>query len=58
MSLAFFFNVLTMLGLHLNGFRLDDDNDDVSSTVSNLSDLSGLSDISGQDWKPISGKLL
>lgn len=35
-----------------------EDDDDVSSTVSNLSDLSGLSDISGQEWKPIAGEFL
>ncbi|XP_054262575.1 NAD-dependent protein deacetylase sirtuin-1 [Macrosteles quadrilineatus] len=34
-----------------------EDDDDVSSTVSNLSDLSGLSDISGQEWKPIAGPI-
>lgn len=29
----------------------NDDEDEVSSTVSNLSDISGFSDISGLDWK-------
>ena len=36
----------------------EEEDDDVSSTVSNLSDLSGLSDMSGQDWKPMAGKYL
>ncbi|PSN54664.1 hypothetical protein C0J52_01051 [Blattella germanica] len=35
----------------------DDDRDEVSSTVSYLSDLSGLSELSGQDWKPIAGPM-
>ncbi|KAG8228797.1 hypothetical protein J437_LFUL006676 [Ladona fulva] len=35
----------------------NDDRDEVSSTVSNISDLSGLSDLSGQDWKPIAGPI-
>ncbi|KAI5738051.1 hypothetical protein M8J77_002422 [Diaphorina citri] len=40
--------------------RDNDDEDDVSSTVSNLSDISGFSDISGLDWKSgnFSGSLL
>ncbi|XP_063217308.1 NAD-dependent protein deacetylase sirtuin-1 [Bacillus rossius redtenbacheri] len=36
---------------------VDDDKDEVSSTVSNLSDLSGLSELSGQDWKPTAGPM-
>jgi hypothetical protein len=34
----------------------DDDRDEVSSTVSYLSDISGLSEMSGQEWKPVSGR--
>jgi hypothetical protein len=34
----------------------DDDRDEVSSTVSYLSDISGLSELSGQEWKPMSGR--
>ena len=34
----------------------DEDRDEVSSTVSYLSDISGLSELSGQDWKPVAGK--
>jgi hypothetical protein len=34
----------------------DDDRDEVSSTVSYLSDISGLSELSGQEWKPVAGR--
>jgi hypothetical protein len=34
----------------------DDDRDEVSSTVSYLSDISGLSELSGQEWKPMAGR--
>ncbi|PNF42289.1 hypothetical protein B7P43_G05536 [Cryptotermes secundus] len=33
----------------------EDDRDEVSSTVSYLSDISGLSELSGQEWKPMAG---
>ena len=36
----------------------DDDRDEVSSTVSYLSDISGLSELSGQEWKPMAGRCL
>jgi hypothetical protein len=36
----------------------DDDRDEVSSTVSYLSDISGLSELSGQEWKPMTGRCL
>ncbi|XP_021936542.1 NAD-dependent protein deacetylase sirtuin-1 isoform X2 [Zootermopsis nevadensis] len=35
----------------------DDDRDEVSSTVSYLSDISGLSELSGQEWKPMAGPM-
>ncbi|KAJ4443964.1 hypothetical protein ANN_05753 [Periplaneta americana] len=35
----------------------DDDRDEVSSTVSYLSDISGLSELSGQEWKPVAGPM-
>ncbi|KAJ9584477.1 hypothetical protein L9F63_021171 [Diploptera punctata] len=35
----------------------DEDRDEVSSTVSYLSDISGLSELSGQDWKPVAGPM-